>query len=419
MRPPSAAPSEALQPIATGRPSTAAEAMKTLDTGLAPRPPATRSSWWSAGGEALLGLRDRWLASRGFQRWAGAFPLTRPIARRNARALFDLVAGFVYSQVLLACVRLRVFEILAEGPQALSLLAGRFGLTDAAALRLLDAAVSLRLVERRGNDRYGLGMLGAPLVGNAAIVAMIEHHAALYADLADPVALLRREAGDGGALAGYWPYAGAPVPGALPPERVADYSALMSASQPLVADEILDAYPLTAHRCLLDVGGGEGRFLASAARRAPQLDLMLFDLPAVTDRARGQLAAAGLAERSKCFGGSFFHDALPRGADVASLVRVVHDHDDAAALAILRAVRTALPEGGVLLLAEPMAGTPGAEPMGDAYFGFYLLAMGKGRPRTAQQLTSMLRSAGFGRIRQLPTHLPLQTRLLRAVAIRA
>jgi demethylspheroidene O-methyltransferase len=67
-------------------------------------------------------------------------------------------------------------------------------------------------------------------------------------------------------------------------------------------------------------------------------------------------------------------------------VRVVHDHDDERVLALLRAVRAALPPGGTLLLAEPMAGTPGAQAMGDAYFGFYLLAMGSGRPRTPQRL---------------------------------
>ena len=37
-----------------------------------------------------------------------------------------------------------------------------------------------------------------------------------------------------------------------------------------------------------------------------------------------------------------------------------------------------------------MAGTPGAEPIGDAYFGFYLLAMGSGRPRTADGAAQML-----------------------------
>ena len=50
---------------------------------------------------------------------------------------------------------------------------------------------------------------------------------------------------------------------------------------------------------------------------------------------------------------------------------------------LLRAVHAALEPGGTVLIAEPMAGTPGAEPMGDAYFGLYLLAMGHGRVRSA------------------------------------
>jgi demethylspheroidene O-methyltransferase len=359
--------------------------------------------------------RDRLLASPRFQRWAAAFPLTRPIARRRARAVFDLCAGFVYSQVLLACVRLRLFEILANGPQTAAALSALWALPPASTTRLLAAAASLRLVERRGPDRYGLGTLGAALCGNPGVAAMVEHHALLYADLRDPVALLRGERTDT-ALAGYWPYAGAEQPATLPDERVAQYSALMSASQPLIAGEVLDAYPLGRHACLLDVGGGEGAFLSAAAARTPGLRLMLFDLPPVAARARARFAAAGLAERAVAVGGDFLSDPLPEGADVASLVRVIHDHNDDAAHKILRAVWRALPAGGTLLLAEPMAATAGAEPVGDAYFGFYLLAMQRGRPRTADELGELLRCAGFSRPRLLPTRLPLQTSLLVARA---
>jgi demethylspheroidene O-methyltransferase len=252
------------------------------------------------------------------------------------------------------------------------------------------------------------------MVGNLAIEAMVQHHAALYADLADPVALLRAspEQRAGNALARYWAYDAAGAPCAAPDARVETYSTLMAASQPLVADEILDAYALHRHRALLDVGGGDGRFLACAAQRAPALRLMLFDLPAVAQRAHARFDAAGIASRASVFGGSFLTDALPRGADVASLVRVIHDHDDARAMTILRAVHAALPPGGTLLLAEPMAGTRGAEAMGDAYFGFYLMAMGRGRPRSAAELTAMLDAAGFGAVRLLPTRLPLQVQLL-------
>ena len=93
-------------------------------------------SWRAAGVDRWLAWRDRLLASPLFQRRAAAFALTRAVARRHARELFDLVAGFVYSQVLLACVRLHLFDILAEGPQPLAPLAVRIGLPAEAAQRL-------------------------------------------------------------------------------------------------------------------------------------------------------------------------------------------------------------------------------------------------------------------------------------------
>jgi demethylspheroidene O-methyltransferase len=339
--------------------------------------------------------------------------LTRWIARRRTRAAFDLCAGFVYSQILVACVRLRLLEILFEGPQSLDALASRLGLTFAAADRLLRAATALRLTTRRRRGRFALGPLGAAMVGNPGIAAMVEHHALLYGDLQDPVALLRGAPKDG-ALAGYWAYAGTTEPASLPAERIAAYSDLMATSQHFVAREILDAYPLDRHRCLLDVGGGDGAFLAAVAGRAPDLRLVLFDLPSVTDRARARFALAGIADRTVTVGGDFRSDPLPAGADIVSLVRVAHDHDDATVLALLRAVRRALAPGGTLLLAEPMANTPGARPVGDAYFGFYLLAMGQGRPRTPEELTALMVQAGFGRPRRLATRIPLLVSVLAA-----
>lgn len=357
------------------------------------------------------GRSNRLLSNPRFRRWAAAFPLTRPIARAQARALFDLCAGFVYSQVLLACVRLGVFELLEDGPEALESLARRMALPSENAERLLDAAVSLRLLVRERDGRYALGPLGAVLVDNEALLSMIEHDALLYEDLRDPVRLLRHGPAESG-LGDFWPYAKTASPMQLESRSVARYSKLMTASQPLIADEVLDAFPLKGRSCLLDVGGGEGAFLAAAALREPSLRLMLFDLPAVAERAREKLAALGLADRATVCGGSFLTDPLPRGADVISLVRVLHDHDDDAVLTLLGAVRAALAPGGVVVIAEPMSGTRGAEAMADAYFGFYLLAMGRGRARTPQALADLLRRSGFGACRQLPTRLPIQASVL-------
>jgi demethylspheroidene O-methyltransferase len=370
------------------------------------------------------GWRDRFrewresvTASPRFRSWAAAFPLTRPMARRRARELFDLCAGFVYSQVLLACVRLRLFDMLHEsGPMTEAALALRLSLPPESAARLLAAAASLQLTHRRADGRWTLGPLGAAMIGNPGLCAMVEHHALLYADLADPVALLRRERG-GNALSAYWAYSGAESPESLAGEKVADYSALMAASQPMVAEEVLAAYDFRRHKALLDVGGGEGAFLSAVGAAAPSLRLMLFDLPPVVARGAARFTTNGMAPRASTHGGDFTTDALPAGADIVSLVRVLHDHDDDVVMGLLRRVRAVLPPGGRLVVAEPMAGTSGAEPMGEAYFGFYLLAMGRGRPRRPEELRAMLAAAGFGASRLLLTHTPLLTRVLLADAI--
>lgn len=355
--------------------------------------------------ETLRARRDRLLASPRFRALATTFWPTRSIARRRAAALFDLCAGFVYSQVLLAIVRLRLLERLANGPAGLEDLVAAASLPREGLERLLLAAAGLGLVERRGSGRWGLGARGAELLATPGLVAMIEHHAVLYADLVDPVALLRRSSGEAG-LARYWAYASVEEAAALAAEQVAPYSALMAATQPMVAAEVLATWPFGRIRRLVDVGGGEGVFLEAVARRFPHLELVLFDLPAVAERARARLASAGLAERIRIVGGDFRRDPLPEGCDGASLVRILHDHDDRTVLDLLRAVRSALVPGGTVLVVEPLAETPGAERVG-AYFALYLAAMGRGRPRREEELLELLDRAGFVRPRRHATRLPL------------
>jgi demethylspheroidene O-methyltransferase len=380
--------------------------------------PAAPVPW----GERWRQWRRDLVANPKFQRWAASFPLTKPIAEKNARALFDLTAGFVYSQVLTACVRLDVFRRLAQGPRAARALGVEMGLSTEAAERLLRAAVALKLLETRRDGRFALADLGAAMLGNPSIAAFVEHHALLYDDLSDPVALLRGERP--ARLARFWPYAvrrpGDPPPAESTPEderAYAHYCDLMSRSQALIAEDVLDAFAPEGGKAWLDVGGGEGVFLSAVAARHSGLSLMLFDLPPVAARARLALDRRGLSARARVFEGDFLHDTLPQGADILSLVRVLHDHDDESALCILRAAQAALPPGGRLLIAEPMASTPGAEAVGDAYFGFYLLAMGRGRARTPQEIFALLQTAGFGRAQSLKTRRPLLTSVITAVRV--
>lgn len=354
----------------------------------------------------ILRWRDRLVADPRFQRWAVRFPLTRPIARREARALFDICAGFVYAQTLGACVELDLFRRLAAGPKPLVTLAAEVNVPEPALRMLTGAAQSLRLLRLKG-DQVGLGQLGAAMLGNPGVAAMVAHHRLFYRDIADPVALLRGRVET--ELSKFWPYRGAVG------ER-AGYSDLMAATQPMIAAEILAAYDTSKHQAVLDIGGGDGSFLIALSADVPKARLLLFDLPEVAARATARFATAGLSARAKAFGGDFTQDGLPKGADLITLVRVLHDHDDAKAMVLLRAARAALPSGGALLLAEPMAEAAGAAPIGAAYFGFYLLAMGTGRARRPSEIRLMLIEAGFSEVREVQTRQPMLTGVMVARA---
>ena len=369
---------------------------------------------------------DAWMDGKltdpSFSRWAAGNIFTRWITQRRAKQVFDVMAGFVYSQVLLACVRLRILELVNESPRTLDELAQLCKVPASALQRLVNSAVALRLLSVRGQGRYGLGALGAPVAGHPGIRAMIEHHAVLYHDMQDPVALLRDQLGDG-QMAAYWPYAadgttenigttGTAEPRHWQGDKVSRYSQLMSSSQPFVVDEVLATYDFTQHQCVLDVGGGQGTFVGRMAKHCPQLKLQLFDLPQVAELARGNFKKNAIDQRATAFGGDFLTDSLPTGADLVTLIRVAHDHPDGHVNAILRAIYNALPAGGTLLLAEPMAQPADEKPLGDAYFHFYLLAMGAGRLRTAAELSNMMTEAGFTRVELLDNPIPLQTRIL-------
>lgn len=363
-----------------------------------------------------IARRNRVFANPRFQYWAARLPVIRWIARSRADAAFDLLAGFAYSQVLRAYVEGGLFDILGGGPLGVADIAPRLGMSEEAALTLLRAGRALMLSEEAGPDRWMLGEQGAVFAANPGVQAMVRHHRLLYADLADPIDLLRRDRREPTGLSRFWTYAGALQGAAERGEQTAEYSELMAASQHFVADEVLASVSFRDVKRLLDVGGGHGAFLRAIGTAWPHLELGLFDLP--------EVAAAGGAMLGETFGearvtahpGNFFSDSIPRGYDMASLIRILHDHDDAPAQALLANIRASLAPGARLLIAEPMARIRGAEPMGEAFFGLYLWAMGSGRPRSPDDIIAMLKKAGFARARLVATAQPVNASVIIATA---
>ncbi len=351
----------------------------------------------------------RLVASRGFQKWAARFPLTRRIVRTEGAAMFDLVAGFCHSQILQALVKLEIPQMLLARELSIADLARTTRVPYDRMQVLLSGGVAIGLLRRRRAGCYALTTRGAALAGVPGLSGMIAHHDVLYRDLIDPVAFFRGETAT--ELATFWPYVFG-AGGATDPQVTATYSQLMADSQVLVAEDTLAAVRLSGVSRLMDVGGGTGAFLAAVGLAHPGLAVTLFDLPAVAPAARERFDAAGMQDRADIVAGSFRDDPLPSGADMISLVRVLYDHSDRTVADLLRAVYTALPAGGRILISEPMTG--GAQPQraGDAYFSLYCMAMRTGRARSAAEIRTLLTQAGFGAITQPRTARPFVTSVL-------
>lgn len=342
--------------------------------------------------EGLIRFRNRLLSDPRFleavQRlWPG-----RWIARRKSQQLYDIIAGFTYSQGLLACAELDVLGHVGLDGCTPSELAVRTGLAEDRCRILIRAALALDILCEAGG-RLHLGQHGAALVAQPWILQFVAHHAHFYRDLADPVTLLRAPAPPG-ALRGYWAYENDSA------DKTA-YTRLMQASQRAVAAQVLAAYGFRGHRALLDVGGGTGAFAQAIGARHPGLDLHVFDLPGVA----AMPAAPGGCTIHR-HGGDFRHDVFPGGMDIITLVRVLHDHDDDIVAALLGKVRAALPVGGTVLIAEPLSGNRATARVADAYFGFYFAAMGQGRTRTPQEIARLAAGCGLSRPKRWPTPLP-------------
>ncbi len=103
-------------------------------------------------------------------------------------------------------------------------------------------------------------------------------------------------------------------------------------------------------KTVVDVGGGTGALLAEILRTRPEIQGTLVDLPRTVARAGSILQAAGVGERVRTVGQSFF-DPLPAGADLYLLKSILSDWPGREARLILsRCAEAARPNGRIVIL---------------------------------------------------------------------
>jgi hypothetical protein len=304
-----------------------------------------------------------------------------------------LANGYQISQAIYAAVELGIPDLLSRVPRPSDDLAAATGADPRALYRVLRALAAVGVLHEDGDRRFTLTELGdclrtdaAEPVASWAAFACSPPQWQAWGNLLHTVRsgenAFRHTHGTD-----VWQYR------AAHPEAGALFDAAMTGNSRREAGAILDAYDFSRFGTVADVGGGRGLLLAAILAQYPTLQGILFDQAHVAPGAEETLRAAGVADRCRVQGGSFF-EVVPTGADAYILKKIIHDWEDVEATAILRTCRGAMHPRAAVLLIEFDLGPPNAEPRAKLSDLNMMVSPG-GVERTREEYATLFNAAGL------------------------
>jgi len=329
---------------------------------------------------------------------------TPPVRAAEAVRLTALADGFLTTQLLYVAVRLRLADVLADGPRSAVAVASAVGGSPGVIRRVLRGLCLDDVFVERGDGLFGLGTLGellrdgVPGSQRGPILARGEIYYAAAAGL-----LAAATDGASAFEAAYGQPFFAHLDSA--PDHAAVFQASMAGRAGHEAAAVVAAYDFGGLRRLVDVGAGSGLLTGAALRAAPELTATLVDRPAALSLAREQLSAAGLASRCTFEAGDFFA-AVPAGGDGYLLSRVLHDWDDADAARILGVCRAAMAPEARLIVVDALLPARARDLPAAVRMDLHMLVLLGAAERTEVEMRGLLTAAGFEVRRIVPTGSP-------------
>jgi SAM-dependent methyltransferase len=331
-----------------------------------------------------------WRTARG----PGSHPLLYPSSRGRA-ALRTLIYGYPQTQLLRAAARLRLADLLADGPRDADELATRATVGPGILRRLLNGLAAIRVVAMDEHGRYTLTSLGYGLREDApdSLATFAIHSGEEYFR-----SWLGLELNPRDTRTPFERVCGEPVFDWLAqhPEASDRFHRRMATRIQAFAPAVAAACDLSQARRIVDIGGGHGVLLATFLQRWPNASGVLFDLPGAAAAGEERLAAAGLGDRVDVVGGDFFRaGALPGGGDVYLLSQILHDWDDDRSMEILRNLRRTMDAASRLLIVEMLMPERVDGPHPAIDLDLVMLVLTGGRERTVKEYRQLLEGAGF------------------------
>lgn len=305
--------------------------------------------------------------------------------------------GIIVGQAIHTAAKLRIPDLLADGPKTIAELASECGAHPPTLERLLRALSTVEMFTPTGDGRFRNTQLTEVLRSDHP---QSQRTAALFL----PAPFLWRPLGElyesvrSGEPA-FQRIFGQPFFDYLAAHSAdaAVFNATMTQGSAWTASELLASYNFSRFERLVDIGGGEGALLRAVLDATPRLHGILFDLPEVVAGA-SEILTGEIAARCQVVGGNFF-DSVPQGADAYLMKGVIHDWPDIDAARILRNTRSVMRPDGTLLLMERVADSA-AHPSG--LMELLMLVLG-GCERTEADFRSLLADTGFSLNRIIST----------------
>jgi hypothetical protein len=188
------------------------------------------------------------------------------------------------------------------------------------------------------------------------------------------------------------------------PEEAGRFGQAMSCMSRQAIAAISEAYDFSRFAHVVDVGGNRGTLAVDLLARYPLLEATIFDLPPVIDVAEAALAGHADLDRLSFARGSFFEE-VPAGADAYLLKHILHDWPDEDCLRILRSIRAAIPDDGVLLVFDSLL-VPEA-PAWAYWLDVHMMILQDGKERTPEEFRALFAEAGFELTRAQPIPSPV------------
>ena len=302
-----------------------------------------------------------------------------------------MITSYWTAQSIHVAAKLKLADLVKDGPQTAQQLAQATKTHQQALYRLLRALASVEIFSEDQQGRFSMTpiaecLLDRPGSQYAVALMMGDEHYRSWGDLLYSVQTGKPA---------FDHLFGKPIFEYLAEhaEQAKIFDAAMTGFHGPETQAMVDAYDFTGINTLVDIGGGNGTVLTAVLQKYSTMKGILFDLPGVIERAKKNLAGAGLAARCQTSAGSFFESAPP-GGDAYQMRHIIHDWTDEQCHTILSHIRKVMPKHGRLLVIE-MVVNPGNEQQPAKWLDLNMLVLPGGRERTEAEYRDMYAKAGF------------------------